>query len=254
MRPIVWWTTINKHPPSFKRVSRNSRQPPSRLVASVFQPPLSHGDGQVSTHLKRIEAVEKDLKALSETTVAKDDFTKLRAEVKKLYDGLHIGLPPRLLTNRLKPADITCEEFLDLRSHVWGIRGSSLSPTTDHQLIVPAPYCRTRSTSTFEKRAKFCSASLIEIYPGCPSRPSFLSEDSDFYVCSCRSRQQSACCCDNHYLGTRAELQALGPGDPPLPTRTRCTLCRAVPPLSLYPFNFSHSQACSVLALVSSAL
>jgi len=57
----------------------------------------SHNSKQVSTHLKRIEAVEKDLKALSETTTAKDDFTKLRAEVKKLYDGLHIGLSRRLL-------------------------------------------------------------------------------------------------------------------------------------------------------------
>ena len=41
--------------------------------------------------------MEKDLKALSETTVAKDDFTRLRAEVKKLYDGLHIGSSPRFL-------------------------------------------------------------------------------------------------------------------------------------------------------------
>lgn len=49
---------------------------------------------QVSTHLKRIESVEKDLKALSETTVAKSDVVNLRAEVKKLYDGLHIGLSP----------------------------------------------------------------------------------------------------------------------------------------------------------------
>ncbi|KAF9651560.1 hypothetical protein BDM02DRAFT_620120 [Thelephora ganbajun] len=73
--------------------------------ASGFHPlvPLSHSSEQVSTHLKRIEAVEKDLKALSETTVPKDDVTKLRVEVKKLYDGLHI-------------------EFLDLRSHVWGIQ------------------------------------------------------------------------------------------------------------------------------------
>ena len=58
---------------------------------------MSHGSEQVSTHLKRIEAVEKDLKALSEAKVAKDDFTKLRAEAKKLYDGLHIGLSPRPL-------------------------------------------------------------------------------------------------------------------------------------------------------------
>jgi len=41
--------------------------------------------------------VEKDLKGLSEIAVAGDDFTKLRAEVKKLYDGLHIGFSPQLL-------------------------------------------------------------------------------------------------------------------------------------------------------------
>jgi hypothetical protein len=41
--------------------------------------------------VRRIEAVEKDLKALSESSALKDDISRLRAEVKKLYDGLHVG-------------------------------------------------------------------------------------------------------------------------------------------------------------------
>lgn len=60
---------------------------------------------QVSSHVRRIEAVEKDLQALNSTSASKEDISKVRAEVKKLYDGLHV-------------------EFLDLRSHVWGIRAS----------------------------------------------------------------------------------------------------------------------------------
>ncbi|KAF8478028.1 hypothetical protein DFH94DRAFT_694230 [Russula ochroleuca] len=57
----------------------------------------------VSTHVRRIEAVEKDLKALTNSSASKDDLSRLRAEVKKIYDGLHI-------------------EFLDLRTHVWGLQ------------------------------------------------------------------------------------------------------------------------------------
>ena len=52
---------------------------------------ISDGCVQVSAHVKRIEAVEKDLKALSESSSSKDDLHRLRAEVKKIYDGLHIG-------------------------------------------------------------------------------------------------------------------------------------------------------------------
>jgi len=46
---------------------------------------------KVSAHVRRIEAVEKDLKALGEASASKDDIARVRAEVKKLYDGLHIG-------------------------------------------------------------------------------------------------------------------------------------------------------------------
>ena len=46
---------------------------------------------QVSEHVRRIESVEKDLKALSNSSASKDELSRLRAEVKKIYDGLHIG-------------------------------------------------------------------------------------------------------------------------------------------------------------------
>jgi len=46
---------------------------------------------QISEHVRRIEAVEKDLKALKEITATKDDLSRVRAELTKLYDGLHFG-------------------------------------------------------------------------------------------------------------------------------------------------------------------
>lgn len=35
--------------------------------------------------------MEKDLKALAEGSAGKEDVSRLRAEMKKLYDGLHVG-------------------------------------------------------------------------------------------------------------------------------------------------------------------
>ncbi|ETW81748.1 hypothetical protein HETIRDRAFT_318762 [Heterobasidion irregulare TC 32-1] len=58
---------------------------------------------KISAHVKRIEAVEKDLKALSGSSASKDDVSRVRGEMKKIYDGLHI-------------------EFLDLRAFVWGMQ------------------------------------------------------------------------------------------------------------------------------------
>jgi len=46
---------------------------------------------QVSAHVRRIEAVEKDLKALSGSSASHEDISRVRAEFKKLYDGLHVG-------------------------------------------------------------------------------------------------------------------------------------------------------------------
>jgi hypothetical protein len=52
---------------------------------------LIHTFVQISEHVRRIEAVEKDLKALNATTATKDEISRVRTEMKKLYDGLHIG-------------------------------------------------------------------------------------------------------------------------------------------------------------------
>ncbi|KAJ7175798.1 hypothetical protein C8R46DRAFT_1079520, partial [Mycena filopes] len=71
------------------------------LQASVDELKLS--TEKISAHVRRIEAVEKDLKALGDSTISKDELARLRGEVKKTYDGLHV-------------------EFLDLRSHVWGMQ------------------------------------------------------------------------------------------------------------------------------------
>ncbi|KAI0755129.1 hypothetical protein C8Q80DRAFT_412278 [Daedaleopsis nitida] len=71
------------------------------LQASVEE--LQTSTQKVSAHVRRIEAVEKELKALSESSATKEDISRVRSEMKKLYDGLHV-------------------EFLDLRAHVWGIQ------------------------------------------------------------------------------------------------------------------------------------
>nr|GAT58801.1 predicted protein [Mycena chlorophos] len=71
------------------------------LQASVDE--LKQSTEQISAHIRRIEAVEKEQKALADKTALKDDLSRLRDEVKKVYDGLHV-------------------EFLDLRSHVWGMQ------------------------------------------------------------------------------------------------------------------------------------
>jgi hypothetical protein len=78
---------------------------------------------QISAHVRRIEAVEKDLKALSQTSASKDDISRVRAETKKLLDGLHVGQYTSVLWYSLDKCQFYYYlEFLDLRSHVWGIR------------------------------------------------------------------------------------------------------------------------------------
>ncbi|KAI0789807.1 hypothetical protein C8Q75DRAFT_764917 [Abortiporus biennis] len=77
------------------------KQASAALQASVEE--LQESTQRVSAHIRRIEAVEKDLKALRDSSASKEDISRVRAEMKKLYDGLHV-------------------EFLDLRSHVWGIQ------------------------------------------------------------------------------------------------------------------------------------
>ncbi|TFK70361.1 hypothetical protein BDN72DRAFT_542106 [Pluteus cervinus] len=77
------------------------QQASAALQASVEELKLS--TEKVSAHVRRIEAVEQDLKALSQASASKDDISRVRSESKKLYDGLHV-------------------ELLDLKTHVWGIQ------------------------------------------------------------------------------------------------------------------------------------
>ncbi|KAM6494218.1 hypothetical protein JOM56_010579 [Amanita muscaria] len=77
-----------------------------RLASAALQTSVEElrlSTEKVSQHVRRIEAVEKDLRALRDTTVSKEDLIRIRTEMKKLYEGLHV-------------------EFLDLRAHVWGIQ------------------------------------------------------------------------------------------------------------------------------------
>ncbi|KZT60126.1 hypothetical protein CALCODRAFT_523098 [Calocera cornea HHB12733] len=71
------------------------------LQASVEE--LQMSTVKVSQHIRRIEEVERDLKALASTSASKDELARIREEAKKIYDGLRI-------------------EFLDLRTHVWGMQ------------------------------------------------------------------------------------------------------------------------------------
>ncbi|KAK8864718.1 hypothetical protein IAR55_001972 [Kwoniella newhampshirensis] len=70
------------------------------LLASVEE--LQQGTGKITSHLDRLQTVEKELAALKAGSAVKDDVTKVRGEMKKVYDGLHL-------------------ELLDLRAHVWGV-------------------------------------------------------------------------------------------------------------------------------------
>jgi len=70
------------------------------LLASVDE--LQRGTGQITSHLDRLQTVEKDLGAVKSSVAGREDVTKVRNEMKKVYDGLHL-------------------ELLDLRAHVWGV-------------------------------------------------------------------------------------------------------------------------------------
>ncbi|KAL0580997.1 hypothetical protein V5O48_000991 [Marasmius crinis-equi] len=89
------------------------KQASAALQASVEE--LKNSTEKVTAQVRRIEAVEKDLKALTSASATKDDISRVRAEVKKLYDGLHV-------------------EFLDLRTHVWGIQQDVHALSKRHQV------------------------------------------------------------------------------------------------------------------------
>ncbi|KAH7104576.1 hypothetical protein BKA62DRAFT_692678 [Auriculariales sp. MPI-PUGE-AT-0066] len=71
------------------------------LQTSIEQ--LQANTEKVSAHIGRIEKVESELKTLASTASTKEETSKLRAELKKAHDTLHL-------------------EALDLKAHVWGIQ------------------------------------------------------------------------------------------------------------------------------------
>jgi hypothetical protein len=71
---------------SYKLTFRRSTPSPYRFHNFSHVPV-----NQVSAHIQRIDAVEKELKALAESAAGKDDISRVRTEMKKLYDGLHLG-------------------------------------------------------------------------------------------------------------------------------------------------------------------
>ncbi|KAI9639078.1 uncharacterized protein MKK02DRAFT_39355 [Dioszegia hungarica] len=72
----------------------------SQLLESVEK--LQRGAGKISSHLERLQAVEKEMASLKAGMAARDDVGKVRGEMRKLHEGLHL-------------------EMLDLRAHVWGV-------------------------------------------------------------------------------------------------------------------------------------
>lgn len=72
------------------------------LSSSIYQLclVLTNLGAQISAHIQRIDAVEKDLKALSQASASKEDISRVRAEAKKLLDGLHVGWCLSLMTRR----------------------------------------------------------------------------------------------------------------------------------------------------------
>ena len=68
------------------------------------------------------------MKALSDASSSKADLSRLRAEVKKIYDGLHIGAR-HIRRTVLFLAAYHVAEFLDLRTFVWGLRAFEIAHT-----------------------------------------------------------------------------------------------------------------------------
>ncbi|EJT51829.1 hypothetical protein A1Q1_06915 [Trichosporon asahii var. asahii CBS 2479] len=81
-------------------LQQDTKEAQGLLTSSVEE--LTRDTQRITTHLDRLQTTEKDLVALKKEAATKDDLVKLRAELKKACDSLHL-------------------ENLDLRAHVWGI-------------------------------------------------------------------------------------------------------------------------------------
>jgi hypothetical protein len=67
---------------------------------------------QMSNHLRRIEAVEKDLKSLSSASSKKEDVHKLREEMKKVYVSIGELLAWTFCYGLRSPADTSAVMLL----------------------------------------------------------------------------------------------------------------------------------------------
>ncbi|WRT66707.1 uncharacterized protein IL334_003669 [Kwoniella shivajii] len=81
-------------------LQQESKNASALLLSSIEE--LQQGTGKITSHLERLQSVEKEVAALKTAGANKNDVTKVRGEMKKVYDGLHM-------------------ELLDLRAHVWGV-------------------------------------------------------------------------------------------------------------------------------------
>lgn len=101
-------------------------------------------------------------KALANTSSSKDDLSRLRAEMKKLYDGLDIGLFTLLTAFLNALTQTSLKEFLNLRSHVWGIREyETYMPETS--LI--KSWLRTRCSVVGQERQHDRASRIITVKP-----------------------------------------------------------------------------------------
>ena len=106
----------------------------------------------MTAHVKRIETVEKDLKALANSSATHEELSRQRAEAKKLYDGLHIGAPllHRFVNSKLTRYDRTagCEDTS---------LGSSYVVLLAFTVFITYPDLRTRYSSTIPEGPKCCT-------------------------------------------------------------------------------------------------
>lgn len=77
---------------SVEELEASTHKVPSRFFSSTCQICVFISNSKISAHVRKIEAVEKDLKALETTAASKEDLGRLRSEVKKLY--VSVVTPP----------------------------------------------------------------------------------------------------------------------------------------------------------------
>ncbi|CED83280.1 hypothetical protein [Phaffia rhodozyma] len=82
------------------KIFEEYKQVTSLLQESVRE--LNVSVALMADHVKRIQDVERSIESVKQDSSSKADLSKLRAEFKKVFDGLRL-------------------EFLDAKTHLWGI-------------------------------------------------------------------------------------------------------------------------------------